>query len=82
MTEPAGPPRWVPGLPASATEITVPKGSRFTLAHLRALLAQADSIALAPDALVTHTATMGGKLTGLKVTGDTGPAANDTLTAG
>lgn len=79
MTEPAGP-RWEPGQPAASTDVSVPKHSRFTLAHLRALVAQADSIGLAPDALVTHTTTIGGKLSALKVEGERRPAANDVLT--
>lgn len=79
MTEPAGP-RYTPGSPAASTDVTVPKRTPFTLAHLRALVAQADQIGLAPDALVTYTATMRGTLSGLKVTGGTRPAANTSLT--
>lgn len=79
MTEPAGP-SYAAGPPASSTDVTVPKHSRFTLAHLRALVAQADSIHLSPGALVTHATTIGGKLSGLKVEGETAPAANDPLT--
>jgi hypothetical protein len=79
MPGPAGP-RYVPGLPTASTDITVPKGTRLTLAHLRALLAQADSIHLSPGAVVTPATSIGGKLTGLKVEGDIRPAANDPLT--
>jgi hypothetical protein len=80
MTGPAGP-RYEPGLPAAATELTVPKRSPFTLAHLRAVVAQADQLGLSPGAVVTHTASMGGKLRGLKVEDERAPAANDPLTA-
>jgi len=80
MTAPAGP-RYEPGLPAVSTDVTAPKRSPFTLAHLRAVVAQADQLGLSPGAVVTYTASMGGKLRTLKVEGERAPAANDSLTA-